>query len=78
LSLETNEGVAGAILNIEQYDLGLDYLHRYPGLINEITPADVQMAAQKWFSADDLFVGIAGPPPEAMEAGAQPVPPTSA
>jgi zinc protease len=62
LSLETNEGVAGAILNIEQYDLGLDYLSRYPGLINAITPERIQAAARKWFDPDNLAVGIAGPP----------------
>ncbi len=61
LSLETNEGVAGAILNIEQHDLGLDYLSRYPKLVREITPKRVQAAARKWFDPDNLAVGIAGP-----------------
>lgn len=62
LSLETNEGVAGAILNMERYKLGLDYLARYPGLIHEISAARVQAAARKWLDADNLAMGIAGSP----------------
>ena len=31
LSLESNSGVAGALINIERYALGLDYYQRYPG-----------------------------------------------
>ena len=38
LGLETNEGVSGAILNMERDQLSLDYLSRYPGLVGEITP----------------------------------------
>lgn len=62
LGLETNEGVAGAMLNMEQHQLGLDYLARYPGLIHEITAERIQAAAHKWFDPDNLAVGIAGPP----------------
>jgi zinc protease len=60
LSLETNEGVAGAILNMVRYELGLDYLARYPDLVNQITPSRVQAAARRWLDADNLAVGIAG------------------
>ncbi len=62
LSLETNEGVAAAILNMEQHQLGLDYLYRYPSLVREVTPERIQAAAHKWLDADNLAVGIAGPP----------------
>jgi zinc protease len=61
LSLETNEGVVGATLNMEQYQLGLDYLTRYPNLLSEIDPERVQAAAHRWFDPDNLAVGIAGP-----------------
>jgi zinc protease len=64
LSLETNEGVASAILNMEQHQLGLDYLTRYPDLVREITPERIEAAARKWFDPDNLAVGIAGPPME--------------
>jgi zinc protease len=60
LSLETNEGVASAILNIEQHELGLDYLARYPALVRQITPERVQAATRNWLDADNLAIGIAG------------------
>ncbi len=61
LRLETNEGVARAILEMEQYDLGLDYLQRYTGLIREITPERVLAAAQRWLDPDAYVLAIAGP-----------------
>jgi zinc protease len=60
LSLETNEGVASAILNVEQHQLGLDYLARYPALVRQITPERVQAAARNWLDPDNLAIGIAG------------------
>jgi zinc protease len=64
LRLETNEGVAGTILNIEQHQLGLDYLARYSNLIHEITAERIQAAARKWMDPDNLAIGIAGPSAE--------------
>jgi zinc protease len=63
LHLETNEGVAQALSNIERYDLGLDYLQRYHELINAVTAADVQAAAQRRLDPDAYAVGTAGPEP---------------
>jgi zinc protease len=60
LSLETNEGVASAILNIEQHELGVDYLARYPALVRQITPERVQAAMRNWLDPDNLAIGIAG------------------
>jgi len=62
LGLETNEGVAGTLLDMELFDLGLDYLHRYPDLINAITIEQVQQAAQRVFLRDAYALAIAGPP----------------
>ncbi len=64
LHLETNEGVAQALSNIERYDLGLDYLQRYQQIIDAVTVADVQAAAQRWLDPDAYAVGIAGPAPD--------------
>ncbi|HVO41515.1 MAG TPA: pitrilysin family protein [Aggregatilineales bacterium] len=61
LQLESNEGVAGSILNIETFDLGIDYLRTYPDLINSITRAQVQAAAQKYLSPTAFALAIAGP-----------------
>jgi zinc protease len=64
VSLETNDGLAGIIGDMELYNLGLDYLQRYPDMINAITPERIQAAAQKYFSATQLAIAIAGPPEE--------------
>jgi zinc protease len=61
LSLETNAGVAGALLNLERYDLGLDYYRRYPDLINAITREQVLEASQQYLNPEILAIGIAGP-----------------
>ncbi len=61
LSLETNGGVAQILQSIEMYDLGLDYLDRYPGIINSITIDQVHDAAARYFSSDQIVVVTAGP-----------------
>ena len=60
LTLESNAGVAGAILNIVRYDLGMDYYQRFSDLVNEVTIDDVLETAAKYFSKDSLAIGIAG------------------
>ncbi len=60
LSLETNAGVASALLNIERYSLGLDYYRCYPDLIRSITREDVLAAAQKYLHPDRLGIAVAG------------------
>jgi len=60
LSLESNGGVANALLNIERHDLGLDYYHRYEGLIREVTREDVLNSARKFIDPDRLAIAVAG------------------
>ncbi len=62
LAFETSDGVAATLLNIEYFDLGLDYLERYPGIINALTLDDLQRAAQTHLDPSRLTIGIAGPP----------------
>ncbi len=61
LSLETNEGVAATILSMELYDLGLDYLHNYVAMIDSITAAEIQAAAQHYLNPDIYALAVAGP-----------------
>ena len=61
LSLESNGGVANALLNIERYDLGLDYYRHYAGLVNEINNEDVLNTARKFIDPDKLAIAVAGP-----------------
>jgi zinc protease len=61
VSLETNSGLASVIIDMELYGLGLDYLQRFPALIKAITIADVQAAAQKYLSTEQIAIAVAGP-----------------
>ena len=60
--LETNEGAAAVMGEIELYDLGLDYLERYPDIIRGLTREQVTEAARRWIEQDHLVTAIAGPP----------------
>ena len=61
LSLESNSGVAGALLNMERYDLGLDYYQRYESMVRGVTRADVLETARKYIDPDRLVISTAGP-----------------
>ena len=61
LSLESNGGVANALLNIERHNLGLDYYRRYEGLVNEVRQEDVLNTARKFIDPDRLAIAVAGP-----------------
>jgi zinc protease len=60
LSLESNGGVANALLNIERHDLGLDYYHRYESLVREVTPDAILNSARKFIDPDKLVIVSAG------------------
>ena len=61
LSLQSNSGVAGALLNIERYDLGLDYYRHYPDLIRAVTRDEILVVAQKYIEPYRLVIATAGP-----------------
>jgi zinc protease len=61
LQLETNEGVASMLLEIHLYQLGDDFIARYPELINAITAEQVQAVAQKYLNDQCYALAIAGP-----------------
>jgi zinc protease len=61
VSLETNDGLATIISDIELYGLGLDYLQKLPDKINAMTPATVQAAAKKYLSSEQIAIAVAGP-----------------
>ncbi len=60
LSLESNAGVASALLNLERYSLGLDYYQRYPDLIRAITSAEILEIAQRYLHPDRMAIATAG------------------
>jgi len=60
--LETNEGAAAVMSEIELYDLGLDYLERFPDIVRSLTSQQVTEAARRWLDPDHIVTAIAGPP----------------
>jgi len=61
LSMESNSGVAGALLNIERFQLGLDYYWRYADLVNSVTPEMILETAQTYIHPETMAVVSAGP-----------------
>lgn len=62
LSLESNSGVASALLNLERYQLGLDYYQRYPAMVRRVTPEMVLEVARRYLDTKRLCIVSAGPP----------------
>jgi len=60
--LETNEGAAAVISEIELYGLGLDYLERFPDIVRSLTREQVTETARRWIDPHHLVTAIAGPP----------------
>ena len=61
LSMESNAGVAGSLLSIERYQLGLDYYQRYEGLVRSVTPEEILAVTQKYLNPDRMAIAIARP-----------------
>jgi len=61
LSLESNGGVAGALLNIERNELGLDYYYKYADLVNQVTRDEILETARKFIDPEKLAIAVAGP-----------------
>lgn len=61
LGLETSDGIAGTLLAIERYGLGLDYIDRYPAIINGVSHAQIVAAARRYLSTERYVLAVAGP-----------------
>lgn len=61
LTLEGSGGVAAALLAIEFYDLGLDFLARYPAIVGALTREHLRDVARRYLHPDRLAIAVAGP-----------------
>ena len=61
LSVESNGGVASALLNIERYKLGMDYYQRYESVVRSVTRDSVLETARKYIDPNRLVISTAGP-----------------
>lgn len=60
LSLESNSGVARGLLNIERFNLGLDYFREYPARISAITAQQVLETARRYLQPETFLIVSCG------------------
>jgi len=60
ISLESNSGIARSILNIERFQLGLDYYQKYNDLIESVTGEQVVETARRHLDIDRFITVSAG------------------
>lgn len=60
VGLATNGGLAQALWNSEFYNLGTDYIDRFPQIIEAVRAEEVNAAIRKYFRPDHLTIVIAG------------------
>ena len=61
LRLEGNEGIAAQIVNMELFQLGLDYLQGFPALLSAISTEDVRAVAERLTDPQAFVLSVAGP-----------------
>jgi len=61
VSLETNGGIANQLITQEFYNLGMDYLDKYPKIINSVTREDIRRVARKYLKPKAYKLVISGP-----------------
>ena len=59
--LETNAAIAAFLLNVDTFNLGLDYDERLPGLIGAVTKDSADAAARQLLDPTRATVAVAGP-----------------
>ena len=60
LSLESNAGVANTLLNMERFDLGMDYLQKYSEKIMAVTPEAILEVSRNYIQPEALVIVSAG------------------
>lgn len=49
ISLESNQGIAGALLNLERYELEPDYYYRYPDRVRAVSAQEILEVARRYW-----------------------------
>jgi len=61
VSLERNAEVAGEFHRMEYFGLGMDFLERFPEIVQGVTDPRVREVAQKYFVPAASSIAVAGP-----------------
>ena len=60
IGLATNAGIAGQIVSAELFELGVDYLDKFPSLIAALTKPEIDEAIRKYLHPEVATTVIAG------------------
>jgi zinc protease len=58
LRMDTSAKIAGILVSIELYDLGLDYPQKYAGIINSVTREGILRVAKKYLHPDRMVIVV--------------------
>lgn len=64
MALESNGGLANAILTMQRFNLGLDYYRNYRQMITRVSAEDILEVSRKYLHPDRLVIASAGPGPD--------------
>jgi zinc protease len=67
LGLERNSSLAAFLIRVERFELGFEYIERYPEIIRSVTPEEARAAAEQHLDPDHYVLVSAGPPPKLAE-----------
>lgn len=60
LRIDSNSKIAGFVLAVEFNSLGLDYVDKYPSLINAVTKEDILRVARKYLDTKNYVLVVVG------------------
>ncbi len=62
---DTMSKIAGFLVHVEFFGLGLDYINNYPDIIRSVTSDDIQRVAQKYIDPENLVLVVVAKQAEA-------------
>ena len=62
ISLDSSGAIASVLVQMQYYDLGIDYWERRTGILDSVTLADVQRVASEVLKEDALLFTVVGQP----------------
>lgn len=60
LSLESNSGVANALLSIQRYGLSLDYFSELPAILESVSSEEILAAARRYWDLEKMVITSSG------------------
>jgi zinc protease len=62
LRLDSNSKIAGILISMQLYRLGIDYLEKRSGYITAVSAGDVRRVAKRLLRSEDLIIVVVGDP----------------